>query len=97
MPDLEIPGLRISRLESQRHAINFDLTLFLAEDGEGGLRGSLEYDDDLFDAATIAGLLAGYEALLREAARDPERPLSGFSLHAPAAGPSAVDAFNEVL
>jgi amino acid adenylation domain-containing protein len=97
MPDLEIPGLRLSRLESQRHAINFDLTLFLAEDGEGGLRGSLEYDDDLFDAATIAGLLAGYEALLGEAARDPERPLSGFSLHAPAAGPSAVDAFNEVL
>jgi amino acid adenylation domain-containing protein len=97
LPAMAVPGLRISRMESQRRTINFDLTLFLAEDREGGLRASLEYDDDLYDAAAIAGLFAGYERLLRDAVRAPEQPLSGFSLHAGEAAAPMVDVFNETL
>src|SRR6185436_9912154 len=46
-PRLE--GLRVETLPAEGATAKFDLALFLARDGAGGLRGSVEYATDLFD------------------------------------------------
>ncbi len=57
----------------------FDLTLTLAET-ENGLEGSLEYNSDLFDKATVARLVAHYDVLLGGIATDPDRPVAAVDL-----------------
>ena len=57
----------------------FDLTLALVE-AEGSLAGSLEYDVDLFDAATIGRMIARFRALLEAAVADPGLRLSDLPL-----------------
>ncbi len=67
-PALELPGLRLERLESDQEAAKFDLHLTLSEDAAGGgWTGSLGYASDLFDAAT-AGRFAGHLRVLLAAA-----------------------------
>ncbi|MCP4654392.1 MAG: amino acid adenylation domain-containing protein, partial [bacterium] len=53
----------------------FDLTLSLQESG-AGLRGTLEYNTDLFDPTTMARLVAHLHGLLAGIVDDPGRPLS---------------------
>jgi amino acid adenylation domain-containing protein len=48
----------------------FDLTLYL-EEVDRGLRGTIEYSTDLFDAATIARLAGHFQMLLEGAVADP--------------------------
>src|SRR5947209_19435137 len=43
-----------------------------SSDLKQGLAATLEYDTDLFDAATISRFLSHYEAILRQAVEDPE-------------------------
>src|SRR6185295_10281613 len=50
------------------------LTLGLDEH-QGGLWGSLEYNTDLFDAATVDRFAVQYARLLAAAVAEPERPL----------------------
>jgi len=50
-----------------------DLHLALAAAPDGGLRGVLEYDRDLFDRSTIERLGRHFLALLEAAVRDPDR------------------------
>ena len=52
----------------------FDLTLVLQE-GADGLRGSLEYDTDLFEPATIVRWLGHFDTLLRAIVADPSQPI----------------------
>ncbi len=47
-----LPGLSISSVTGAATTAKFDLTLALS-DGPDGLAGSLEYNTDLFDAATV--------------------------------------------
>ena len=47
-----------------------DLTLFLSDSGHG-IDGMLEYNADLFDAATVAQLMDDYASLLADAAARP--------------------------
>ncbi len=63
--DLEAEGVRIDRESAQ-----LDLCLYLGEEG-GRLGGHLEYNTDLFDAATVDRLLGHYRNLLERAAADP--------------------------
>ncbi|HEX5717560.1 MAG TPA: condensation domain-containing protein, partial [Thermoanaerobaculia bacterium] len=53
----------------------FDLTLFVYEQGDR-LHGMLEYNSELFEAATIRRLLGHFETLLGAAVADPESPLA---------------------
>ncbi len=53
----------------------FDLTLAI-EAGEFGLRGTLEYNSDLFEAATITRMLGHWQTLLEAIAADPDQRLS---------------------
>ncbi|HBL25270.1 MAG TPA: non-ribosomal peptide synthetase, partial [Acidobacteria bacterium] len=47
-----LPGLTLERLDIDTRTAKFELTLDLGERPDGGLAGSLEYNSDLFDAAT---------------------------------------------
>ncbi|MBB5066904.1 condensation domain-containing protein, partial [Granulicella mallensis] len=50
--DLELPGLRLSGLESESSVAKFDLTLDLSETDDG-IVGSLEYATSLFKSETV--------------------------------------------
>jgi amino acid adenylation domain-containing protein len=71
-----LPGLTLETLPSEGGTSKFDLTLSLQE-GESGLRGSLEYNSDLFDAATLERWMGSFRVLLEAlAACAPEQRLS---------------------
>ncbi|HYG63669.1 MAG TPA: amino acid adenylation domain-containing protein, partial [Thermoanaerobaculia bacterium] len=57
----------------------FDLALYLEEQG-GGLSGLLEYNRDLFDAATAVRLLDAWERLVKAMPRAPESRVSELPL-----------------
>jgi aspartate racemase len=59
--------------------IEFDLTLSLTEKAEG-LRASLAYNTDLFDAGTIERMLGHYQVLLEAVAAEPDRRLADLPL-----------------
>ncbi len=58
-----------------RRSAQFDLTLAVV-DADGELRAALEYDTDLFDAATAALLCELYQQVLRDLLAQPDRPLA---------------------
>ncbi|MBW4632891.1 MAG: amino acid adenylation domain-containing protein [Iphinoe sp. HA4291-MV1] len=60
---LEMPGLTITPLELEEVTANFDLTLSM-EETQAGLSGELVYNSDLFDATTIARMIAHFQTLL---------------------------------
>jgi amino acid adenylation domain-containing protein len=76
---VEAAGLTISPLEIEGSGAKFDLTFYLWEDAEG-LTGTIEYNADLFEVATIRRMAGHFQTLLESAAADPERPLSQLSL-----------------
>jgi amino acid adenylation domain-containing protein len=75
---LALGALQVSAIVLDRGAGDFDLALFVEEDG-GRLVASLHYNLDLFCEATASRLLAGFELLLAQAARNPDVPLSRLS------------------
>jgi amino acid adenylation domain-containing protein len=54
----------------------FDLTLSVAETGNGGAQGFLEYNTDLFDEATVVRMMERFQILLSGITDDPNRRLS---------------------
>ena len=70
-----LPGLALEPVAIETDRALFDLTLYW-EETPSGLRGILEYDTDLFDAATVARLAGHYLNLLETVAADPERALA---------------------
>ena len=76
---LAMPGLVAAVEELGGGAAKLDLGLAavpLPEEGTDRLLAILELNLDLFDPATGARLLAGFEAMAREVAAHPERPLA---------------------
>jgi len=70
-----LPGLELEVLEADSHHAKFDLTLSLAETPEG-LRGSWQFNSDLFDRTTCARLAARFRTLLAGAVADSASRLS---------------------
>jgi amino acid adenylation domain-containing protein len=72
---VEVPGseVRLTGLTFPGDHTDFDVSLWLWERGDG-VSGKLEYNRDLFEAATAERMARHLLALLREAARDPETP-----------------------
>lgn len=64
-------GLRVEPLDIHHGSSMFDLTLSLKEQGDQ-IDGNLEYNTDLFDAATIQRLCRHYQHLLSAIAANPE-------------------------
>ncbi|HVS00999.1 MAG TPA: amino acid adenylation domain-containing protein, partial [Thermoanaerobaculia bacterium] len=76
---LELPGLQWSLAEMENRSEKFDLTWNVVETPDG-LRGSLSYNVDLFDAATAARMTARWCTLLGGILDAPERRISQLDL-----------------
>lgn len=78
-PRVELGGLTLEALETDPGVAKLDLMLELRE-GADGIAGAWEYNTALFDRATIAQLTTHFLAILGEAVRHPDRPLSALEL-----------------
>ncbi|HEV7474838.1 MAG TPA: amino acid adenylation domain-containing protein [Pyrinomonadaceae bacterium] len=76
---LKLPGLRVSWMEQEMHVAKFDLSLSMVEE-EGFLSGSISYNTDLFEAATIQRMARHFELLLTAIAANPLQRLSDLPL-----------------
>jgi non-ribosomal peptide synthetase component F len=75
MEPVQLPGLVLRLEEVDSGTSKFDLFLEMVEEGDA-LRGNLEYATDLWEAATVDGMIRLFLRLLEGAASHPERPLS---------------------
>ncbi|WP_437759619.1 amino acid adenylation domain-containing protein [Sorangium sp. So ce1389] len=75
---LALPGLEVQPLVVERETARFDLALEAREVG-GRLACRIEYMTDLFDAATIARIADGWQALLAQMAADPAGRVAALS------------------
>ncbi|HEU5023557.1 MAG TPA: amino acid adenylation domain-containing protein, partial [Spirillospora sp.] len=78
---LALPGVRAEPFLPATGGVKFDLDLYFAEgpartDGADEIEGFAAYAEDLFDAATVEGLLDDLARLLDQVADDPGRRLS---------------------
>ena len=69
---LELPGLSVALLSQDHGASKYDLS-FELEESPDGLLGSVEYNTDLFDAATVERFVAHYRRLLTAVLAMPDR------------------------
>ncbi|MGH3155770.1 MAG: amino acid adenylation domain-containing protein, partial [Streptosporangiaceae bacterium] len=76
----QLGDLAVSELPIVGTTAKFDLTLGIAQDGDGALSGSLEYATDLFGRGTIEAFAQRYVALLRQVLDHPEEPIAGFDI-----------------
>jgi len=74
-----LPGLTISPVASPRQSAMFDITLAMAE-VRGGLRGSFNYNTDLFDQSTMARMVQHFETLLDSIVSDPDQRIADLNL-----------------
>jgi len=79
MHDLELHGLRLTPLPFDSLMAKFDLVMTVGET-DGRLSGQLEYNTDLFDAATIERLGRHLEHLLEAAVSNPDEQVSRLPL-----------------
>ena len=77
--DMALPGLKVAPIAVDCGAAPYDLRLIMTRT-EAGLDGALEYDSDLFDAATIDRMIGHFKVLLGAAVADPDRRLSDLPL-----------------
>ncbi|MCW8128727.1 condensation domain-containing protein, partial [Microbulbifer halophilus] len=71
----EWPGMSLEGLGSGGEQAKFDLSLDLQPSVDGGLQGSLVYDEALFDAETMARWAQWYLRLLEAAVAEPQAPV----------------------
>ena len=76
---MDLGGFPVESLALGERAAQFDLTMMMAEE-DGGLVASLEYNADLFDAATVDRMLGYYRTLLEAVVADPSRPVAALPL-----------------
>ncbi|MEV4314210.1 non-ribosomal peptide synthase/polyketide synthase [Actinocrispum sp. NPDC049592] len=73
------PGLTVEEVSLPRWASNFDLTVEFRE-RDGVINGVLEYNTDLFDAATMRRMAEHLLALLEAAVNTPDVPAGDLSM-----------------
>ncbi|NQE32470.1 non-ribosomal peptide synthetase [Microcoleus asticus] len=78
-PLAKMDGWTISQLDVDTGAAKFDLYLELDE-RPSGIIGRLEYNTDLFDAATIRRMLGNFQTLLESIVANPEQKISELPL-----------------
>jgi surfactin family lipopeptide synthetase A len=79
---LELSGLAVSLLPVEMGAAKFDLMLSLVDTCEG-MRGTLQYNTQLFDPATIQRMLGQYQTLLEGIVAHPDQPIAQLPLLTP--------------
>ncbi|RPJ23010.1 MAG: amino acid adenylation domain-containing protein, partial [Chloroflexi bacterium] len=76
---MQAAGLTLESIASGGEPAQFDLTMMMAET-EQGLAAALQYNTDLFDAATIQRMLEHFHSLLQSIVSDAFKPVSTYSL-----------------
>jgi amino acid adenylation domain-containing protein len=76
---VELPGLQLSAMGGASGTAKFELLLNMTNTADG-LMGSLEYNTDLFDAATIKRMRRHFEQLLEAIIAKPTQPLFAIPL-----------------
>ncbi|UNO43298.1 amino acid adenylation domain-containing protein [Streptomyces sp. MST-110588] len=76
---LELPGIKVTPLDSPYRAAKFDLTLSLAEE-DGRITGGLDYAEALFDAATTERYGRYLRRVLKQMAQDPDAAAGALTL-----------------
>jgi NAD(P)-dependent dehydrogenase (short-subunit alcohol dehydrogenase family) len=79
LPPLVSPELVLSPLESGAGGAKYDLTLYAFESPEG-MKLTMEYSADLFDASTIDNMLIHYRNLLEAILVDPDEPIGSLAM-----------------
>lgn len=77
--EMDLPELKMSTLTAENDTANFDLTLGMIERADG-LSATLEYNSDLFEAATITRMLEHFQNLLESITITPDLPISRLPL-----------------
>ncbi|MCX4845674.1 non-ribosomal peptide synthetase [Streptomyces sp. NBC_00893] len=77
--DLTLPGLEVETVPADYSTAKFDLDLAVEHAGSE-LRASFGYRTDVFDAATVEAIGAGWLQVLAEAAQHPQRRVTEFGL-----------------
>ncbi|MEA5581860.1 amino acid adenylation domain-containing protein [Nodularia harveyana UHCC-0300] len=80
--ELELSGLKIAPREMEIVTAKFDLTVSMEEIG-GKLRGTWEYNCDLFDNATITQMAGHFQNLLNAIATHPQQAIADLPLLTP--------------
>jgi amino acid adenylation domain-containing protein len=76
---LDLSGLSASQLEVETQTAKFDLSLSMAE-SKAGLVGTLNYNTDLFDAASVERMARHFERLLDAVVSNPDEQISRLPL-----------------
>jgi hypothetical protein len=79
LPELKLPGLMLQSMEIASGTAKYDLTLNVMSTSTD-IRGALEYNTDLFDAATITRMLDHFQNLLAGIAADADQRLANLPL-----------------
>ena len=78
--DMVLPGLKIGFAPIAAGTAMIDLWLSMGEHEDGRLIGTLEYNSDLFEAASIQCLVEHFQALLEKIVVDPTLRLADLSI-----------------
>ncbi|MCE6958681.1 amino acid adenylation domain-containing protein [Cereibacter sphaeroides] len=76
---LAMPGLAVSTHPNPKAAVNFDLFFNMIESREG-LRLDVDYNSDVYDAATVRRWIGHFAHVLRGMAENADRPLASLPL-----------------
>ena len=76
---LELPGLTLTPIAPAGIVAKFDLTLSLT-DGPDGLRGTFDYNTDIFPPAAIRRLAARFGRIVDAVSAEPDRPIAALAL-----------------
>ena len=76
---MRLPALALEGVGGETTTAKFDLTLGVG-DSPHGLLGSLEYNSDLYDAATVARMITHFQTLLEGIVRAPHQPVRELAL-----------------
>jgi amino acid adenylation domain-containing protein len=79
MTELRLTDLSVNTFKADRGTATFDLSLLMFEESSL-LKGTIEYNTDLFDEATISRMQGHFQTLLESIVADPDRRLSDLSL-----------------
>ncbi|MFH9395295.1 amino acid adenylation domain-containing protein [Streptomyces sp. NPDC017556] len=83
-PEVALPGVRAVRMPPDTGTADVDLTV-MVESGGTEMAVVTEHDTDLFDGATVDGVVGRLLALLDRACADPDRRLSALTARTSAA------------
>lgn len=76
---IKLANLSLTPVPVHTETAKFDLVLSLEESSQG-LKGTIAYNTDLFDAATIQRLIGHYQTLLNAIVVDPTQPIAHLPL-----------------